>query len=734
MGGGSFLEVGRQTNVAATEWSWGALLFDMDNDGLRDIFISNGIYKDLLDRDYLTYDADEETVRNRIKNNQKNAITGLIDAMPSQPVPNAAFKNLGAFDFENDTEDWGLNEPSFSNGSAYGDLDNDGDLDLVVNNVNMPSFIYENKTDTLTHRGTTLKFIQQGKNTNAIGVKAKIKYGDYVAYGENFASRGFQSSVANGIHFGVGKTQTIDTLWITWPDGTTSYKTNLATNQVHIVQKLGSIPQSVSESALTKSSVAEPISSLFDFGHDENEYIDFNNERLLPQMFSNEGPALASGDINNDGVPDFFIGGAKNQSGALFISSGESYSEITAPFYGDIGSEDTDALFFDGDNDGDLDLYVCHGGKAFSPYSTALNDSFYENDDGNFSKVKSTLGMSAPISSSVVKAEDYDQDGDLDLFVGERYKPNLYGQPGSGFLLENDGKGNFAPIKNVALVNIGMITDAHWADINNDGWHDLILVGEWMGIKIFINTAGELTDKSENFGLGDTSGLWTALEVSDVDGDGDEDLIAGNLGLNNFFEPDMRMYISDFDGNGFQEQIICKKKDSKYYPIVDKDELISQIPALKKKLLYYKDYAQADMQSIFSTQVLEKASVLNIKILESSVFYNKEGKFVRQGLPHEIQYAPVYEIVANDIDADGNLDLLFGGNQHSVKPQFGRYDASKGWAIFGPHLKDDVQSVKNLGIEGQIRGIKCVDYKGQKIILVARNNDKTVFYKISKDQ
>jgi len=734
LGDGSFFEVGRQANVAATEWSWGALLFDMDNDGLRDIFISNGIYKDLLDRDYITYDADEETVRNRIKNNQKNAITGLIDAMPSQPVPNVVFENLGAFDFENKTTDWGLDDPSFSNGSAYGDLDNDGDLDLVVNNVNMPAFIYENKTDTLTHRGITLKFIQPGKNTNAVGAKAKIKYGDHVAYGENFASRGFQSSVANGIHFGIGKTQKIDTLWATWPNGTTSFKTNLATNQVHIVQKPDSIPQSVAESIIIKSPITEPISPLFDFEHDENEYIDFNNERLLPQMFSNEGPALAMEDLNKDGIPDFFIGGAKNQSGALFISSSEGYLKNSAAFTSDIGSEDTDALFFDADNDGDLDLYVCHGGKAFSPYSTALNDSFYKNNNGDFVKIKSTPSISVPISSSVVKAVDYDQDGDLDLFVGERYKPNLYGQPGSGFLLENDGKGNFTPIENEALANIGMITDAHWADINKDGVKDLVILGEWMGIKIFINTAGKLTDQSENFGLGDTSGLWTALEISDVDDDGDEDLIAGNLGRNNFFEPDMRMYISDFDGNGFQEQLICKKKDGKYYPIVDKDELISQIPALKKKLLYYKDYAQADMQSIFSTEVLEKASVLNIKILESSVFYNEEGKFVRKRLPNEIQYAPVYEIVASDIDADGNLDLLFGGNQHSVKPQFGRYDASKGWAIFGPHLKDDVQSVKSLGIEGQIRGLNYVDYKYQKLVIVARNNDKTVFYKISKDQ
>ena len=736
LGNGNFMELGRQANVSATEWSWSALIFDMDNDGLKDLFVSNGIYKDLLDRDYLTYEANDETIKNRINSNEKEVIKKLIDAMPSNPVPNAVFHNLGNFNFEEKGNYWGLDLPSFSNGSAYADLDNDGDLDIVVNNVNMPSFVYENTTDTLTHRSITLKLAQKDKNPNAIGVKAILKYDDdKMIYAENYTSRGFQSSVPSKIHFGLGNIKNIDSLWLKWPDGTTTALANLATNKIYDIEQTARDERVSNKfNKTTIKSITEDLKPVFNFTHRENKYIDFNNERLLTQMYSNEGPAFASEDINKDGIVDFFVGGAKNQSGRMFISSSTGYDEISEPFVHEINSEDVDAIFLDGDNDGDLDLYVCHGGKAFSPYSTSLNDSYYINQNNTFIKAKNSPSFPKTISSSVVTASDYDNDGDIDLFVGERYKANLYGEPGTGYILKNDGLGNFEISKNRILENIGMITDAAWADINNDGWQDLIVLGEWMPVKIYLNIDSQLTDKSDSYNLGETQGLWTALEVLDVDGDGDKDIVAGNIGLNNYFEQDMRMYISDFDGNGFKEQIICKKKEDVYFPIIDRDELISQIPYLKKKLLYYKDYAKSDIQSIFSEKVLNEAFFLDLKILESTIFFNENGTFAPEKLPSEIQYAPVFSITSSDLNEDGSIDLFFGGNQYLVKPQFGSYDASKGWAIFGPYLGGKGKSkVHPLGIKGQIRDLKWINYKNNKILIAAINNEKIVF-KIYKNE
>ena len=735
LGNGNFIELGRQANVSATEWSWSTLLFDMDNDGYKDIFVSNGIYKDLLDRDYLTYEANDETIRSRINSSEKEVIKKLIDAMPSKAVPNAVFRNLGGFNFENKSKDWGLDKPSFSNGSAYVDLDNDGDLDIVVNNVNMPSFIYENKTDTLKHRSVILKFVQKDKNVFGIGTKATIQYANNKkSYGENYNSRGFQSSVANGLHFGVGDSEYIDSLFITWPNGKTLTMSNLRTNETYSIEQ-PKVLDSIHEVKVKKleKQILEEISPLFDFAHEENSYIDFNKERLLTQMYSNEGPCIAVGDINNDNSMDYFVGGAKNQSGALFISSAFGFSEITKPFIDDINSEDTDAVFFDGDNDGDLDLYVCHGGRAFSQYSIALNDSYYINNNGTFEKLPKAISLPKTISSSVVKPADYDNDGDLDLFVGERYKTNLYGKPCSGYLLENDGNGNFKYMKNDTMENIGMIKNASWVDINNDGWQDLIVSGEWMPIKIFINENRELVDKTNIYQMENTCGLWSAMEMIDVDHDGDLDIIAGNKGLNNFFESDMRMYIYDFDNNGFEEQLICKKKGDKYYPIVDKDELISQIPSLKKKLLYYKDYAQASIESILSKELLDQAYFVDLKMLKSTIFLNENNKFVSQKLPSELQYSPIYAITANDINKDGYTDLFFGGNQYLVKPRFGRYDASMGWVLFGSK-EESISTSKPvpLNIKGQIRGLNWVKHNNIKLLIATINNEKTSFYSIKE--
>jgi len=333
----------------------------------------------------------------------------------------------------------------------------------------------------------------------------------------------------------------------------------------------------------------------------------------------------------------------------------------------------------------------------------------------------------------VVKASDFDQDGDIDLFVGERFKTNLYGLPGAGYLLQNDGNGKFNMLDMPVLKDIGMITDASWSDINDDGWDDLILVGEWMPIQVFINTKGSLEKSKHHSNLDQTAGLWTALEVIDIDKDGDQDIIAGNLGQNNYYQQDMRMYVADFDGNGFQEQLICKKLGTSYYPIVDKDELISQIPSLKKKLVFYSDYAKATMKSLFSEEILNTAYFVDLKMLNSTVFFNENNTFTPKSLPNEIQYAPVYAVTCDDVNNDGYTDLFLGGNQDLVKPQFGSYNGSKGWGILGPIKKNkDYAKPFTLNIEGQIRDLQWITYKDEKTLIAPLNNDKTRFYKIDK--
>ncbi|MCA0132514.1 VCBS repeat-containing protein [Winogradskyella alexanderae] len=732
MGDSTFLEISRLSNVAASEWSWASLLFDADNDGLKDIFISNGIFKDLLDRDYLIYMANEDRIRDMIATD-KEIMNKLVDLMPSKAVPNAAFKNNGDFKFTEMTSVWGFGIPSFSNGSAYGDIDNDGDLDLVINNVNMPAFLYENTTNTKSNKSITLKLKGTDKNKFAVGAKVEIYYGDD-QYGslENFPSRGFQSSISYQLLLGANSADTIDSMVVTWPNGMQTRKYNLPTNKVY------SINQSDEELmaqivTLPSGKILKKQKSFFQFKHKENSAVDFNKEQLLPEMCNNEGPKIAHADMNNDGINDYYIGGAKGQSGKLFISkNSEEYLKIEQPFNLSSNSEDSDAVFFDSDNDGDLDLYVASGGKTFSKFDFALNDRLYiNNGDNTFTYSPQTLTFPSPISTSTVSAYDYDNDGDIDLFIGERFKVDTYGLPTSGYILKNTGNNKFDITQPVQLKEIGLITDSQWADINSDGQKDLVVSGEWMPISIFININGDLVNETKKYGLSDTNGLWKTIEVKDLNEDGKLDIIAGNKGENSFYKSGMRMYLSDFDKNGTIEQIICQKRDSKYYPIVDRDELISQIASLKQKLLYYKDYSDATITSIFSEKQLKNAKIFDVKMLNTAVFLNKNETFVSQELPREIQYSNVSAIEISDINNDGNLDILFGGNQFLVKPQFGIDDASKGWLLFGSP-NGNFDKVLSLKIDGQIRDLHIENREQQTFLMASVNNDSLQVYKVGK--
>ena len=735
MGKAGFLELSRMSGVAATEWSWASLIFDMDNDGLKDIFIANGIYKDLLDRDYLAYMANDQNVKAIIKE-KEDPIKELIDIMPSKAVPNAAFKNTGDFNFDEVTTSWGFDASTFSNGNAYGDLDNDGDLDLVINNVNMPAFIYENTTDTLQHRSLTLELQGDTKNTFGVGSKAIIKYGaEQQAISEQYPSRGFQSSISNRLHFGVGNQKVVDSVIVLWPNGINSLHLNLPTNQTHRLKQPTS--SNIDWEIIDDPTPPEKRTPTIKFTHKENQWIDFNRERLIPQMHSNEGPSLTAADVNGDGIEDVYIGGAKNQSGSLFLSTKTgAFVEQSTPFIKDKGSEDTDAVFFDGDQDGDLDLYVTSGGKAFSIYANELNDRYYTNDGkGNFTKNTTAFTFEKRFSSATVSALDYNQDGYMDLFVGERFGVQLYGLKGNGHLFINQGKNRFIEKEQAELKSLGMITDSKIADFNNDGWQDLVVVGDWMPVSIYLNQEGKTLKKStQEYGLSATNGLWNTVEVTDINADGILDIIAGNLGTNTFFEPDMQMFINDFDGNGSYEQIICKQQNGRYYPIVDKDEMIAQLPQLKKKMVYYKEYGTASMADLFSAESLENSWKYQLNTTETSLFLGKEqGGFEKIQLPEEIQYSTTYAIHLQKVKEKRGR-LFFGGNQYLVKPQFGRYDASKGWELAFTTNNNQIiwEAPKSMNIRGQIRAIRPLKTLQNNILLVGLNNAQLYEYEIEE--
>jgi len=711
-----FAEISRQSGIDATEWSWAALLFDMDNDGLRDIYISNGIFKDLLDRDYLAYMANEEKVRQMIQNDQ-DVLSKLIDIMPSKAIQNAVFKNKGGFEFEDMREAWGMNQPSFSNGSAYADLDNDGDLDLVVNNVNMPSFVYENKSESLGNNYLKLSLRAGKENAFGVGSKVIIHYNQKSQIAELYPSKGFESSAPNYLHFGLGKATQIDSLEILWPNLKKTVQYQVTVNQN---LKIDQDATDLKKYDLTTAKSDTKEAPLFEFQHRENNFVDFDQERLLPQMFSKEGPCISRADLNGDGIDDYFIGGAKGQLGSLYISNAQDFDLVQKPFSKSRDSEETSSLFFDADQDGDLDLYVGSGGKDYPPYSINLEDRIYINNEGVF-ELSSNLNSRKRFSTSVAKTLDFDRDGDLDLIIGERFKTATYGMDGDLHLLENDGTGHFYDVSVTSFESLGMITDMEVWDLNQDGWDDIVVVGEWMPVSVFENHQGMFTNQTSSYGLENTSGGWESIALIDYDLDGSMDLVAGNKGLNSFYKDQMRLYISDFDQNGTKEQLFCYRINGKDYPIHDKDELIMQLPFLKKDYKYYRDYAQASMQELFSKEQLAKATQKSMNTVASTVFLHKENGFESIALPSELQYSNIKAIHP----LKSTASIVFGGNNYSVKPQFGAQDASKGWLL---NLNN--KKLSSLNIPGEIRNFETTNYQNKTYLITIINNDSIHFKKL----
>ena len=729
----TFSEVGRFSGVEASDWSWGALFFDMDNDGLKDLYIANGIYKDLTNQDYLKYVSNEEVIQSIVSGSQVN-YKKLIDIIPSNKVKNHAYINQGDLQFKRTYN--GLNTESFSNGSAYADLDNDGDLDLVVNNVNMPAFVYKNNLNNPENHYLKVILKGEGQNVNGIGAKLKLTSKNNTIYLEQQPVRGFQSSMDFRPNFGFTNTEDLQ-LTVTWPSGKISSLTNIQPNTTITVTEKDAENMVNPEVNSDSTILFNKNENTINFTHNENNYVDFNVDRLLPFMRSAEGPKMAFGDVNGDGEIDVFIGSAKGFVSSLFIQKNKKFTKSnTTVFDRQKSAEDAESVFFDADNDGDLDLYVCSGSVEASKYSANYLDKLYLNDGkGNFSLSPLLLPTKEGFhSTSTVTVADIDNDGDLDLFVGERTIPNAYATPGSGYLLVNDGKGNFTESSATLapdFKDLGMITDATFVDLNNDNFKDLVVVGEFMGIQVFENHSGKFTITKDKT-LAKLKGWWNTIEQADLDNDGDLDLIVGNHGLNSRFkaskEQPIKLYANDFDGNSYIDPILgFTAENGKEYPYALRHNLVDQLKYLSKKYPDYNSFKEATIQDIFTENELKSSVQLEANTLSSVILINDGNfNFKVQPLPFEAQFTPIYAIATSDFDKDGDIDIILGGNLFGVMPEFGRYDAS-----FGNYLENQgngtfkhFKTGKGLNIKGQIRDIKVLGNQ----IFITKNNDSLEVY------
>jgi hypothetical protein len=731
-GNNQFLEIANYAGVSKTDWSWGALLFDMDNDGYKDIYVCNGIYHDLTNQDFVDFFANE-FMQKMIVTGKKEQIETVINKMPSTPIPNYAFKNNKNLTFTNEAQNWGLDTPSFSNGAAYGDLDNDGDLDLIVNNVNMEAFVYKNNSEK-NKENHFVKVKLKGDNQNRFGVGSIVQLfsGKEILRQELIPSRGFQSSIDYVMTFGIG-TKKLDSLQVIWPNGkfqTIKKIKNNCTLNLNIADAKSSFVPKIDKS---KSLLSEKKSQFL--ANKENDYIDFDYEGLISKELSQEGPSLAVADINGDGNEDVFIGGAKGQGGKIYLNNGNDNYVITSQkdLDGDAIYEDTAASFFDADGDGDQDLLVGSGGNEKADQANYKNRLYLNNGKGIFTKSKSNIPTTNN-NVAVIASNDFDNDGDIDVFIGSRSVPGVYGIDPKQLLLENDGKGNFTNVtdkKAFKLNEVGMITDAVWEDIDNDGKKDLIIVGDWMAPRIFKNTGRRLADYKSN--LTEYKGFWNAISCVDLNKDGKKDLVLGNKGTNMSYKASstnpMRLFINDFDNNGTIEQIATRSIDNKDIPIHLKQELAKQIPSIKKKNLSYADYSKKSFQELFAQDVVDNSIQKTVTIQESVIAINKgNGKFDVKVLPKEVQFSCVNTICVLDVNKDGILDLIFGGNQYEFKPQFSRLDANYGSVLLGsrngtfswlPYNKS------GFFIKGEVKHVKTIKNKNNTISVIAVVNDNT---------
>ncbi|KAA0989806.1 VCBS repeat-containing protein [Dyadobacter aurulentus] len=739
---GTFSEIANYSGVAASDWSWGALLFDADNDSKTDIYVSNGIFHDILDQDFIDFFANEVTLK-IVMSGEKESMQNVIDKMPSTPIANNFFHNEGNLKFNERAEEFGLGTKSFSNGAAYADLDNDGDLDLVVNNVNQPCFIYKNRSETVIQKNhyLKLKLLGEGKNTYAIGAKVEVYAGKEIFSKQLHPARGFQSSTEYPITMGLGKLTQVDSVRVIWPNRKMTVKTGIGTDQV-LALSIKDADREVGEARPNFRTLMDAVEKNPFEAHRENKYEDFYNERNIPVMLSREGPKAAIGDVNGDGKDDIFIGGAKGQGGQLYLQKGNGFVKSPQKIFSDLADfEDTAATFFDTDGDGDQDLVVGSGGNETLKNSAELPTRLYINDgNGNFAINTRALPPNA-MNTAVIAAHDYDQDGDIDLFVGSRNVPKEYGSTPKSYLYENDGKGFFKEIgKTIApqFARLGMIRDAHWADIDGDKSKELIVAGDWMAPEIFKYANGRF--EKVKSGLDGYAGFWGCIEVEDMDGDGDLDLVLGNLGENFSLkagpESPLKIWINDFNKNGTIETVMSKTADSKDLPILLKRELTTQYPFLKKKAVKHSEFAVKTVQDLFSADLLNASVSKSITYLKSVIAVNDgKGNFKFTPLPQMVQLSCLNAIQTQDVNNDGKPDLIVGGNFTHFIPQLGALDACRGNVLINKgNMQFDVLQSNQSGfaIEGEVKQISPIDIQGAPHLIGLVNNAAPVLFKINK--
>lgn len=741
---GKFMETGNYSGISGTDWSWGALMFDMDNDGFNDIYVCNGVNRDVTNLDFIEFFAND-VIQKMVLTGKKEGVDEVLRKIPQNPLMNKAYHNQKDLRFTDKAASWGLSQETFSNGAAYGDLDNDGDLDLVVNNVNQPSFVYRNNSREL-NKNHYISIVLQGKEKNifAIGSKITLHCGKEILSRELIPSRGFQSSMDYKQVIGLGSGTTIDSMVITWPDQSSSTFFKPAIDTVHRISQTTARQNMSGATTKETASLLEPVPTVFD-KHKEDEYTDFYYERNIPRMLSREGPKAAQGDVNGDGLEDLYIGGTAGHPGQVYLQlkSGAFQQKPQKEFAAYSEFEDVAVVLFDSDKDGDLDLLVCPGGNNNPPTTRQMQLRLFKNDGkGNFSIDVSAFPQTG-MNVSVAVAEDFNRDGHTDLFIGGRSDPRNYGANPFSYVFMNDGQGHFKDIaktNNPNIATIGMVTAAVSADVMGGKEKELIITGEWMAPRIFSFKQDRFVELNSN--MSEHFGWWQSLEVADLNGDGLNDLVMGNVGENFYLRPDktrpVKLWLNDFDQNNAIDKIITSTIGGKDLPVFLKHDMEDQIPSLKRSNLKHEDFARKPIQELFTAEIMRKATVKQFNYSASVIAFNQgNGKFDLRKLPATVQLSSVNAIHCTDLNEDGKLDLILGENEFGFIPQFERLDAGKGSVLInagkGAFTRLTSQEA-GLSLPGQVRDIAEIKTPKGRSFLFLQNDEYPVLMNVRKSR